>query len=138
MDSLRSLDLDNVEREGSEAQAASTRLEPAAAGARQREDGGALPAPAEAREAAPAPAQDPLDAYLRQIGHNELLTREANQRWNNLIADEPTIKGATSDPKLKDYIGFTNQWHPDQNVVVKNWPTWSERHKKEIEPLFGK
>jgi hypothetical protein len=69
---------------------------------------------------------------------NELLTRDANQRWNNLIADEPTIKGATSDPKLKDYIGFANQWHPDLNVVVKNWPTWSERHKKEIEPLFGK
>ena len=75
---------------------------------------------------------------LQMLFINELLTRDANQRWNNLIADEPTIKGATSDPKLKDYIGFANQWHPDQNVVVKNWPTWSERHKKEIEPLFGK
>jgi len=42
------------------------------------------------------------------------------------------------DPKVKDYVGFTNQWHPDVNVVVKNWTTWSERHKKEIEPLFGK
>ena len=75
---------------------------------------------------------------LQMLFINELLTRDANQRWNNLIADEPTIKGATSDPKLKDYIGFANQWHPDLSVVVKNWPTWSERHKKEIEPLFGK
>ena len=42
------------------------------------------------------------------------------------------------DAKLKGYAGFTNHWHPDQNVVVKNWPTWNERHKKEIEPLLGK
>jgi spermidine/putrescine-binding protein len=75
---------------------------------------------------------------LQMLFINELLTLEANQRWNNLIADEPTIKGAISDPRLKDYIGFANQWHPDQNVVVKNWPTWNDRHKKEIEPLFGK
>jgi putative spermidine/putrescine transport system substrate-binding protein len=75
---------------------------------------------------------------LQMLFINELLTREANERWNNLIADEPTIKGATVDPNLKDYVGFTNHWHPDQNVVVKNWATWNERHKKEIEPLFGK
>lgn len=75
MDSQRTLDLD-VEREGSEARGASARLEPAAAGTRQRGEGGALPAPADARDTAPAPAQDPLDAYLRQIGHSELLTRE--------------------------------------------------------------
>jgi putative spermidine/putrescine transport system substrate-binding protein len=75
---------------------------------------------------------------LQMLFINELLTREANQRWNNLIANEPVIKGAASDPKLKDYIGFANQWHPDQNLVVKNWPAWSDRHKKEIEPLFGR
>jgi spermidine/putrescine-binding protein len=75
---------------------------------------------------------------LQMLFINELLTRDANQRWNNLIADEPIIKGATTDPKLKDYVGFANQWHPDQSVVVKNWATWSERHKKEIEPLLGK
>ncbi|HKD18193.1 MAG TPA: extracellular solute-binding protein [Thermoanaerobaculia bacterium] len=75
---------------------------------------------------------------LQMLFINELLTRDANQRWNNLIADEPTIKGATVDPKVKDYVGFANQWHPDVNVVVKNWTTWNERHKKEIEPLFGK
>ncbi len=103
--------------------------------------------------AAVAPPDAPVFAYydvivavknppggdtLQMLFINDLLTREANQRWNNLIADEPTVKGATVDPKLKDYVGFANQWHPDQNVVVKNWPTWNERHRKEIEPLFGK
>jgi spermidine/putrescine-binding protein len=103
--------------------------------------------------AAVAPPDAPVFAYydvivavknppggesLQMLFINELLTLEANQRWNNLIADEPTIKGATVDPKLKDYVGFANQWHPDQSVVVKNWTTWNERHKKEIEPLFGK
>ena len=55
-----------------------------------------------------------------------------------VVDTEPVIKGATSDPKLKDYVGFANQWRPDLNVVVKNWPIWNERQKKEIEPLFGK
>jgi putative spermidine/putrescine transport system substrate-binding protein len=75
---------------------------------------------------------------LQMLFINELLTRDANQRWNNLIATEPVLKGTTIDPKLKDYVGFANQWHPDQTVVVKNWTTWSERHKKEVEPLLGK
>ena len=107
MDSLRSLDLDNVEREGSEAQAASARLEPAAAGARQREDGGALPAPAEAREAAPAPAQDPLDAYLRQIGHNELLTREEELALAKDIdaAQQSLLAGLSRIPFVVQRIG---------------------------------
>jgi putative spermidine/putrescine transport system substrate-binding protein len=80
----------------------------------------------------------PAGEALQALFINELLTRDANQRWNNLIADEPIIKGATSDPKLANYIGFANQWHPDQSIVVKNWTTWNERHKKEVEPLLGK
>jgi spermidine/putrescine-binding protein len=75
---------------------------------------------------------------LQMLFINELLTREANQRWNEMIATEPVIKGTTIDPKLKGYVGFANQWHPDQTVVVKNWPVWNERHKKEIEPLLGR
>lgn len=75
---------------------------------------------------------------LQMLFINELLTRDANQRWNTLIANEPIIKGTTIDPKLKDYVGFANQWHPDQTVVVKNWTRWNERYRKEIEPLLGK
>jgi spermidine/putrescine-binding protein len=75
---------------------------------------------------------------LQTLFINELLTREANQRWSNLIANEPVIKGTAIDPKIKDYVGFANQWHPNQTTVVKNWPTWNERYKKEVEPLLGK
>lgn len=75
---------------------------------------------------------------LQTLFINELLTRDANQRWNNLIANEPVLKGTTIDPKLKDYVGFANQWHPNLTVVVKNWPSWNERYKKEIEPFLGK
>jgi putative spermidine/putrescine transport system substrate-binding protein len=75
---------------------------------------------------------------LQMLFINELLTGEGNQRWADLIANEPVLKGTTINPKFKDYIGFANQWHPDQTVVVKNWPTWNDRHKKEIEPLLGK
>jgi spermidine/putrescine-binding protein len=75
---------------------------------------------------------------LQALFINELLTRDANQRWNNLIANEPVVKGTVIDSKLKDYVGFVNQWHPDQSVVVKNWSMWNERHKKEIEPLLGR
>jgi hypothetical protein len=75
---------------------------------------------------------------LQTLFINELLTRDANQRWNNLIANEPVLKGTTIDPKVKDYVGFANQWHPNQTVVVKNWPSWNERYKKEIEPFLGK
>jgi putative spermidine/putrescine transport system substrate-binding protein len=75
---------------------------------------------------------------LQMLFINELLTGEANQRWNNVIANEPVVKGTAIDPKLKGYAGFANHWQPDQNVVVKNWTIWNERHKKEIEPLLGK
>ena len=80
----------------------------------------------------------PAGESLQNLFINELLTRDANQRWNNLIANEPVLKGTTIDPKLKDYVGFANQWHPNQSVVVKNWPGWNDRYKKEIEPLLGK
>jgi putative spermidine/putrescine transport system substrate-binding protein len=75
---------------------------------------------------------------LQMLFINELLTRDDNQRWADLIANEPVLKGTTINPKFKDYIGFANQWHPDQTVVVKNWPIWNDRYKKEIEPLFGR
>ena len=105
MDSLRTLDLD-VEREGSEAQGATPRVEPAPAGARQREEGEALPA-AVARDTAPAPAQDPLDAYLRQIGHSELLTREEELALAKEIdaAQQALLGGLSRIPLVIQRVG---------------------------------
>jgi len=69
---------------------------------------------------------------------NELLTLEANEKWCNLIGNEPVIKGSTTAPEIAAYVGFSKQWHPDQTIVNKNWPTWNDRWTKEIQPLLGK
>jgi RNA polymerase primary sigma factor len=107
MDSLRTLDLD-VEREGSEARdGAAARLQPAPAGAVLREEGGALSAKPAAREGELAPAQDPLDAYLRQIGHSELLTREEELALAKDIdaAQAALLSGLSRIPLVVQRIG---------------------------------
>jgi RNA polymerase primary sigma factor len=106
MDSLRTLDLE-IERDGPEAQeAAAPRLRPAVVRT-VGEDGDAAPVKPEAAERAVAPAQDPLDAYLRQIGHSELLTREEELALAKEIdaAQRALLAGLSRIPFVVQKIG---------------------------------
>jgi putative spermidine/putrescine transport system substrate-binding protein len=79
----------------------------------------------------------PAGTDLQMLFINELLTQQANQQWTSATGTEPTIKGANPSAASQAYVGFSNQWHPDQTIVVANWSTWNDRWNKEIAPLIG-
>ena len=126
MDSSRTLDLD-VEREGSEVRDAA-RLQPAPAGAVLREEGEASPAKPAAREGELAPAQDPLDAYLRQIGHSELLSREEELSLAKDIdaAQQALLSGLSRIPLVVQRIGACGRGGARRALARRSPARWPD------------
>ena len=104
MDAMRSLDVE-LEQDAAEAQGGVlVRPRPAAA---TGEDAVAVPAAARSEDV--GPAQDPLDAYLRQIGHTDLLSREDELSLAKRIdaAQQALLSGLCRIPTA---IGRVGEW----------------------------
>ena len=103
MDSMRTLEID-LEQDGTEAQAAVlARPRPATV------TGGEAPLPERSavRDNEVGPAHDPLDAYLRQIGHTELLSREDELSLAKRIdgAQQRLLAGLCQIPRVIERVG---------------------------------
>ena len=103
MDSMRTLELD-LEQDGSEAQAAvlARPRPPAVTG-----EDAPLPERTAVRNEEVGPAHDPLDAYLRQIGHTELLSREDELSLAKRIdaAQQRLLAGLCRVPRAIERVG---------------------------------